>query len=268
MNIFKEITQLIEGGEAFALVTIVEVTGSAPRSAARMVVLPDGRQIGTIGGGPVEMKGTEDAVACIKSGKGGLFKYVLNKELPDSLPMHCGGNMSIHIEVFGRRPRILIGGAGHVNMAVAKMGNQLGYDIVVVDDREGFATQERFPFASKLFYNPLIKEAMHEAAASGIVDDNTYVVIATKDCDEQALRGIIDSNAAYVGVIGSRRKITKIRENMVNDGYDKELLNKVHWPIGLDIGGESPDEIAVSIVSEIMKVRYGGSGESMRLPLL
>jgi xanthine dehydrogenase accessory factor len=264
MNIFEEIGRLTEKNVGFALLTIIKSSGSTPRRSARMIVLEDGSNIGTIGGGPVEMAATKDAVKCLESCESNVFDYTLNSDIPGALPMHCGGSMSIHIEVFAKRPRVLLCGGGHVNLAVAKLAHDLGFQVAVSDDRESFATKDRFPMAEAIFFNEDIGLAVSEAREQGLADSGTYVVIATKDCDEAALRRIVDSGCPYIGVIGSKRKLMKIRESMINDGFDPALLDSLHWPIGIEIGAETPEEIAVSIMAEILAVRNKASGVPMR----
>lgn len=260
MSIFKRAAELEEKNVDFAMVTILKAEGSTPRNKAKMIVLPDGKIIGTIGGGLAERYVIDEALEAMNERKSRISYYKLNSDAKDGIKMNCGGNLDVFIEVHNPRPRIFLIGGGHVNLAVAKFADQMGYEVKVVDDREEFANPERFPFATEVYAD----EDYNKCIGKVKVDEFTCVVIATKDSDEKALRAVIDSNAKYIGVIGSKRKVTIIRQNLLKDGYSEERLDKLYMPIGLDIGSETPEEIAISIIGEIMKDLTFTTGKSLK----
>lgn len=258
MNLHQEAARLTDQNKRFAWTVIVSAKGSTPRNKAHMIVLEDGGIIGTIGGGIAERTVIEEAVAALKEGKSRSIQLTLNSDAKGGLPMHCGGDLSVFIDVSAGRPKLLLIGGGHVNFAVYKLGILLGYECHVVDERPEFSSAERFPEAAGVYTDPSLAAAVMQAP----VDGDTAVVIATKDADEIALRAVFNQGAGYIGVIGSRRKVTIIRNHLMADDYPLESVDSIFAPIGLDIGSETPEEIAVSILAEIMKVRAGKSGNS------
>lgn len=260
MKIFKEADELVKLNKKFAMATIIESKGSTPRHSAKMIVLENGEIIGTIGGGLVEKNVMDACAEALEIGKSRTVRYRLNKDVEGGIEMHCGGDISILIEVFLPKPRLILIGGGHVNYAVYELAIELGYEIIVIDDREEFANTKRFPKAVIT-----IADTDYKRAVSNIdIDLNTSVVVATKDSDELGLRSVIDSKANYIGVIGSRRKVRIIMNHMEEDKYSKKRLSEIYAPIGLDIGSETPVEIAVSIMAEILKVRENASGKSCK----
>jgi len=260
MNIFREAHKLIEANTPFAMATILESKGSTPRHSAKMIILENGDIMGTIGGGLVEKNVMDAAIEAIKDGHSKTVSYKLNKEAKGGLEMQCGGDISIFIEVHGSRPRLLLIGGGHVNLAVYELAINLGYDVSIIDERPEFAHTSRYTKASLVLAESDYKKAVKEVG----VDAHTAVVVATKDADEKGLRSVIDTSASYIGVIGSKRKIRKIMDNLKIDEYSQERLHEIHAPIGLDIGSETPVEIAVSIMAEVLKVRENASGISCK----
>lgn len=260
MNLYSEAGKLSNKNQAFALALIIESKGSTPRHSGKMIVLENGDIIGTIGGGLAESYVIQEAVKAIADDCSRLVEYKLNSDAKGGIQMSCGGNLKVFIEVNQRKPRLVLIGGGHVNYALSKLVEFLDYELVVVEDREEFCNKERYPFASELHVDPMVDKALSQVK----IDSNTYVVIATKDYDEKSLRAVIDKDPKYIGVIGSKRKVALLMKNMIESGYTKERLSFVHSPIGLDIGTETPEEIAISIVAEILKARSGGSGNSLK----
>lgn len=258
MNLYQEAARLSEQNKRFAWTVLVKAKGSTPRNQAHMIVLEDGSIFGTIGGGIAERRVIEEAVEAIREGKSRTVQLTLNSDAKGGLPMHCGGDMTVFIDVSPGRPKLLLIGGGHVNLAVYQLGIFLGYECHVADERPEFASVERYPQAAGLYTDPSLAAAVAQAP----VDAGTAVVIATKDGDEIALRGVIDRGAGYIGVIGSRRKVTIIRNHLLADDFPRDRIDRVFAPVGLDIGSETPEEIAVSIIAEIMKVRSGKEGKS------
>lgn len=260
MNLLSEAGKLQENGAAFAIATIIAAKGSTPRNTAKMLVKSDGDIYGTIGGGPVELEVIKDAVTAIRDNQSKVAEYNLNSEAEDGLQMLCGGLVQVFIEVVAARPCIVMIGAGHVGLAVAKFAALLNYRLVIVDNREEFANRERYPEAAAIACDPSIQKAIAAVA----IDGASYVIIATADVDYPAIQAVIDTSAAYIGMIGSKRKVALIKEKLRQEGVAPERLEAIYAPVGLDIGSETPEEIAVSILAEIMKVRNGKTGLSMR----
>lgn len=256
MNLYQEAARLAEQNKRFAWTVLVKAKGSTPRNQAHMIVLEDGSIIGTIGGGIAERRVIEESVEAIREGKSRTLQLTLNSDAKGGLPMHCGGDMTVFIDVSAGRPKLLLIGGGHVNLALYQLGIFLGYECHIVDERPEFASAERYPLAAGRYTDPSLADAVAQAP----IDGETAVVIATKDGDEIALRKVIDREAAYIGMIGSRRKVTIVRNHLLADGFPRDRVDRVYAPVGLDIGSETPEEIAVSIMAEIMMVRSGKTG--------
>jgi xanthine dehydrogenase accessory factor len=254
MDLFSKAAELNARNIPFAMATIVSATGSTPRGKAKMLVLSDGTTFGTVGGGLVEAKVIEEALKALDFDRSTLLEYSLDHGPgPGSLDMECGGAMKVLVEVFGARPRILIAGGGHVGLELARLAKSIGYRVAVVDDRPDFVTSERFPMAAELYVDP----DMDAALASAPVDGNTCIVIATHAGDERALRHFVASDFRYLGFLGSRRKVRVLINKLRAEGVPQNHLDRIHAPIGLDLGAETPEEIAVSIIAEIMAVVAG-----------
>lgn len=262
MSIYKEILKAQEEKKDFAVVTIVKARGSTPRAQdAKMLVLGDGESIGTIGGGELEARAVEDARAAIISGKSVLREYKLDDGKQDGLAMKCGGDVGIFIEVHNSRPSLIIAGAGHVGKALSQAASLLDFDIVVLDDRAEWANRERYPQVSEVLACKSIPKALEDMD----MPENSFVVVATRGHmhDKEALAAVLKKNVKYIGMIGSYRKVKEIFTQLQKEGYTGKDLEKVYSPIGLDIGGEKPEEIAVSIMAEILKVMYSRDGKSL-----
>jgi xanthine dehydrogenase accessory factor len=254
MDIFAKAAELGAANIPFALATIVASSGSTPRGRAKMIVLADGTSYGTVGGGLVEAKVIDEAKKAIDFDRPIMLDYALDHGPGErSLDMECGGSMQVYVEVFGAKPRLVIAGGGHVGLAIARLASGVGFRIVIVDDRPGYVTAERFPMATELY----VRESMDEALAAVPVDRHSCVVIATHAGDERALRSFIARDCAYLGFLGSRRKVRVLLDKALAEGVPEELVDRVRAPIGLDLGAETPEEIAVSVVAEIMAAIAG-----------
>ncbi|MCS7283862.1 MAG: XdhC/CoxI family protein [Anaerolineae bacterium] len=253
-RVYEAILEALRAGTPAAVATVVEVAGSAPRQAgAKMLIRADGTTVGTVGGGGVEARVIEEAKAAIAEGRSRELLYRLrDPERGD--PGVCGGDMRILIEVLPLRPTLLILGAGHVGQAVAELGAFLGYRIVVMDERPGLAAPERFPWAETCITGKLAEEV-----ARFPIGPQTYVVMVTPhyEGDAEVLAALTNHTPAYVGLIGSRRRTALTFQRARDLGVPEDWLAKVHTPIGLDIGAETPREIAVSILAEIIAVQRG-----------
>ena len=252
-QVYAAALEAIRQGEPAAVATLVETSGSTPRRTAKMLIYADGRIVGTVGGGGVEARVIEEAQAAIAEGRSRELEYRLVDEKRGD-PGICGGDMRVFVEVLTPRPTLLIIGGGHVGQAVAELGAFLGYRIAVMDERPEMVTAERFPQAeTRLVGDP----------AESIVDfpltGSTYVVMVTAHhtLDEKVLAQLVGRDWAYVGLIGSRRRTALTFERAREAGIPEELLAQVHTPIGLAIGAETPKEIAVSVIAEIIAVQRG-----------
>ncbi|PKL26714.1 MAG: molybdenum hydroxylase [Spirochaetae bacterium HGW-Spirochaetae-3] len=257
MELFSKAAELAERNIPFAIATIVQASGSTPRGKAKMLVLSDGACFGTVGGGVVEARVVAEARRAIALNRPVMLDYSLDDSADGGagLPMECGGAMKVFVEVIGARPRLLVVGAGHVGLAIAEAAARVGYRIAVVDDRPGFATAERLSMAAELYVDADLGAALGAAP----VDSGTCVVVATSahSSDQRAIGHFVDSGCRYLGVLGSRRKVAAMFERLRSEGVSEESLAKVRAPIGLDLGAETPEEIAVSVVSEIMAAIAG-----------
>ena len=256
-DIYEDVARMHRDGSAGVVATVVSAGGSTPRGAgAKMVVYPDGRTLGTVGGGAVESSVIDRALELC--GAGG--PVLLSFDLDDDSGAICGGRMEVFLEPVAPGPSVLVVGGGHVGQAVARAARNAGFRVDVVDDRPEVVTPERFPFADRRFVGGT------ELLGSEIrLDPSAFVVVVTRGhrFDKDWVEAFAGSWPAYLGMIGSETKVRKTFEQMVKDGVPEDLLGRIHAPIGLDIGAETPDEIAVSIVAEMIAVRHGVTDTAM-----
>jgi xanthine dehydrogenase accessory factor len=235
-------------------VTVVRAQGSTPqRAGAKMLVWADGRTVGTIGGGCYENDAFWKARESITSGKPLLLHYELNDDFAQENGLICGGRMDVHVDPLIPSPRLFIIGAGHVGLHLARAAAEVGFRIHVIDDREKFANAERFPGAD-IVVEP-IPEWLHRAE----LPPSSYVVIVTRghQHDLDALRALAGRDFKYLGLIGSRAKVARIYEALLAEGMPAACLERVHSPIGLEIGAVTPAEIAISILAQLIAVSRG-----------
>jgi len=254
MDIFQKIEELRQKNVLAALVTVIKTGGSVPRDVgAKMIVQFDGQIHGTIGGSSVEALVIKEAQDVIQSGRPQIVTHTLSDEAHHDTGMVCGGTMDFFIDPLQLPERVYIFGGGHVGFHVASLAKKVGFDYIVIDDRAEFASAERFPDAVRLIVAD--PGAVAEDLAVG---DHDYLVIVTrahKD-DYTVLRGVIRKPARYIGMIGSAAKRKQLFHQLqTTDGIPEDLLRTIHSPIGIDIGSETPEEIAVSIVAELIQVR-------------
>lgn len=250
-DIYEELIKIRARGEEAALVTLTSAHGSTPREqGAKMLVRRDGSIIGTIGGGRIEDLVIKESLEVIKRGKPKRLSYSL-KEGGDT-GMVCGGDVEVFVEPILPAPTLFIFGGGHIALCLASMAKMAGFKIVVVDDRLEFANPERFPEAEQTLVTDFA-----QACSQLEIDESGYIVIVTyaHKCDEVALEGALRTRAKYIGMIGSRTKNKVIFSHLQDKGISPELLNKVQAPIGLEINAQTPEEIAVSILAQLIKVR-------------
>lgn len=260
-KILDEVSNEIKENKKVALVTITKVQGSSPRKEGSMMgVKEEGTIFGTIGGGKLELVATKWAEKCMLNGKDETFHFKLNDE-EGSLHMQCGGEVEVFIKIFSPPHKLLIVGGGHIALKLYELSKILGFYSVIFEDREEFCNKERFPEADELKVGD-IEKLLYEYS----INDNCYVVIVTRGHkhDEIALRAVIKSDAKYIGMIGSKNKTRYVRDNLIKADISNDLIDKVYAPIGISLGGETPEEIAFSIMSEILLVKNQGKLKHMK----
>lgn len=259
-RILQELVAARQRREAVALATVIRTQGSVPRHAgSKMLVYDDGRISGTIGGGEMESRVIAEAAASLADGQTRLVPYSLvNPQRGD--PGVCGGSVEVYVEPYLPPATLFVIGCGHVGRALAALGYWLGYTVVVNDDRLEMVTREQIPDAH--FYLP---GTVEEALAQYPIHRRTYVAVVTRNIgiDRQILPALLKTAAPYIGVIGSKRRWEEAKRLLQADGVTAEDLARVRSPLGLELKAESPAEIAVSIMAEIMMLRRGGDGRPM-----
>ena len=296
LELLEQIVRRAESGESLAFCTVVRTRGSTPQEkGAAMLVLADGKTMGTLGGGCVEAEVRQRALTLIQEHRSRLLTFRLDQDYGWDDGLVCGGIMDVAVQVIDSpdaaaslkdardrvvanvgvklaigvadeqdvaaqfeieippRPSLVIAGAGHVGLALARIARGLDFHITVIDDRPDYATAQRFPEA-----RCVVGDIEQELARLGI-DEQTYIVIVTRGHkhDAGALAAVINSPARYLGLIGSKTKIRAILKALFERGNSKERLAQVHGPIGYQIGAVTPAEIAVSIAAELIAVRHG-----------
>jgi xanthine dehydrogenase accessory factor len=258
-EVFAALNAALQRGEEVALVTIVAATGSTPqRVGAKMLVHADGRTVGTIGGGCYENDAFWKAREAIKARRPLNVKYELSDDFAEESGLICGGQMEVFIEPVEPAPDVYIFGAGHVGYHLARMAHDTGFHVRIIDDREKFASSERFAEGVDV-----VVEDIPAWLQANQLPPTAYAVIVTRGHrhDLDALRALVPSMLRYVGLIGSRAKVRRIYDALREEGASAEALSRVHAPIGLDIGAITPQEIAVSILAEMIAVKHGKISE-------
>lgn len=259
--VLREVAPAQESGEAVLVATVIGSPEGGIAPGTKMLVRPDGSTLGSLDGGPLEAAvKTEAPDAFRRHGVETLFLA------PDGARLTRGEaaqrpSYRVMLEVHESAARLLIIGGGHIGKALAVIGNLCGLAVEVVDDRVEYANEERFPEADR------VTQGRFDEVLQGYpIDANTYIVCVTRGHrhDETSLRLVVDSPAAYVGMIGSKRRVGAVLGHLVEEGADPESVARVRTPIGLDIGAETPEEIAVAIMAEIIMERRGGSGSPMK----
>jgi len=253
VDIYEEIVKLRRDGGRGAVATIVSAHGSIPSfKTAKMLVRDDGSICGTIGGGCVEAEVWQAAREVMEQEKPRNLTFNLNQDPKYDTGLVCGGTLDIYIEPVLPTALLYIFGAGHVAASLYKTANDSGFDVIVVDDRETYANRERFPEA-----RDVIAEDFDRAMARLEISESAYIVIVTRGHrdDMRVLRWAVGTKARYIGMIGSKRKTIAIFRELRSEGLAANLFERVHAPIGLDIGAVTPEEIAISITAELIAVR-------------
>jgi xanthine dehydrogenase accessory factor len=254
-ELYEHIHELSSQGKAFVVATIIEAIGSTPRKiGSKMIVLRDGSIVDTIGGGGVEHQVIQDALDCLKHGTSRVVEYELRTSGERALGMLCGGETKIFLDVHMPGKTLIIVGAGHIAQKLSSMAKLVDFRVIVLDARPDYATPERFPEADQVVCE-------HPARTAEILplSADSHIVIVTHGHihDRDTLRSVIGSPARYIGMIGSRQKVQTVIAELAAEGVDAARLARVRAPIGLDLGGQAPGEIAVSILAEIIAESNG-----------
>src|SRR5947207_6344313 len=252
MDLYEEIVKMRQAGRRAAVATIVDVHGSIPSfKTAKMLVRDDGSILGTIGGGCVEAEVWQAAREVMKSENPRTLTFNLNQDPKYDTGLVCGGTLDIFVEPILPPAALYIFGAGHVSVNLYKVARNAGFDLTIVDDRASYANRERFPEAKQV-----IAEDFEQAMARITPNEASYIVIVTRGHrdDMRVLRWAIQTPARYIGMIGSKRKTIAIFRELTKEGIAPQLFERVHAPVGLDIGAVTPEEIAVAITAELIAV--------------
>ena len=260
-SLLASLADLVRTGKSAALATVVRARGSVPRHpGSKMLVFRDGRIEGTIGGGEMESRVVDEALHSLQDGSTRLLHYELS-DPKEGDPGVCGGEVEVFVEPIGSRPTLVVVGGGHVGQAVVHLARWLGFRTVVSDDRPEFASPETLPEA-----DVHIACALAELPKRMAIDAQTYVVLTTRGVtvDIDGLPALLETPAAFIGVIGSRRRWETAAHQLAERGLPADRIARVVSPMGLELNAETPEEIAVSILSQIIMLRRGGTGDSMR----
>ncbi len=252
----RELLAAIDDKRMLVLATVVRAPdGASDRVGAKLLVDEDEKVTGSLGDPDVDRRVVADALKAMEERKSHVVEYG-----PSNGARAPSETLSVFLEVVEPQPTLVVVGAGHIAVPLARLGKMLAFEVVVLDDREKFANRERFPDSDQV-----IAADFGPTLASLKITRGTYIVIITRghQYDEEALMEVAESPAAYIGMIGSRRRVQAVRNNLEAMGIDTSKLDRVRAPIGLEIGAETPEEIAVSIMAEIIAVRRGGRGLPM-----
>jgi xanthine dehydrogenase accessory factor len=253
MDVYDELVRLRGLGQKCALATIVQVNGSIPSyESAKLLVREDGSMAGTIGGGCVEAEVWNVAREVMETGQPRHLTFSLGQDAAYDNGLICGGQLNIFVEPIVPQPRAFIFGAGHISKSLSKVANLAGFETVIVDDREAFANRDRFPEAVNVCAGEY-----EEVFPQLNVRDTSYLIIVTRGHrdDMRVLRWALGTPARYISMIGSKRKTISVMKELEKEGIPRESFDRLFAPMGLEIGAVSPEEIAVSVVAEMIAVR-------------
>jgi xanthine dehydrogenase accessory factor len=253
MDVFDELVRLRKEGQKCALATIVQVRGSIPSyESAKLLVREDGSMTGTIGGGCVEAEVWNAAREVIETEKAKHLSFNLGQDAAYENGLICGGQLEVFVEPIVPQPRVFIFGAGHISKSLSKIVTVAGFASVIIDDRESFAKRERFPEAEEIFAGEY-----EEVFPKLLIRESSHLIIVTRGHrdDLRVLRLAVGTPARYIAMIGSKRKVIGVIKELEKEGIPRSAFERIHAPMGLDIGAISPEEIAVSVVAEMIAVR-------------
>jgi xanthine dehydrogenase accessory factor len=258
MDVFEELIALRNSGQKSALATIVQVRGSIPSfQAAKLLVREDGSMVGTIGGGCVEAEVWNAAREVIETGKARHMSFSLGQDAAYDNGLICGGQLDVFVECINPQPAVIIFGGGHISKSLAKVLDLAGFRVTVADDREAYANKERFPEAAE------VHSAEYEEIYPKLnVNESTFIVIVTRGHrdDMRILKWAVTTRAKYISMIGSKRKVISVVHELEKEGLPREAFDRVYAPMGLEIGAESPEEIAISVGAEMIAMRRDPEG--------
>lgn len=261
MDFYQRLAEAETTGTPVALCIVTSSQGSTPRhGGSKMLVYPDGHSLGTIGGGEVEARVLNEALQALKDGQSRRLHYEMVDPARGDAGV-CGGQVEVYVEPILPRDELLVIGGGHVGKAVAHLAHWLGFRVVVSDDRPEFCTPEANPDADAFHIGP-----MTELAGAVRITSRTFIVLTTRggNVDIPGLPALLGCPSAYIGAIGSKRRWALTRKGLLEAGVSEEAIRRVHAPVGLELEAETPEEIAVSILAEIILLRNGGDGKSMK----
>jgi len=253
LDVFSQaLVEVLQNNKPAAVATVVRTRGASPREAgAKMLVYPDGSIVGSVGGGEMELRVIAAAKDALRDGKPRYLDMTLSNEQRGD-PMICGGEMEIFVEPLTLAPTLVLVGAGHIGAAVAQLAKLNGFRVVVLDDRAEFVTPENFPHADERIAGDIA-----EKIRAIDITPQTYVVLVTRahTLDAALLGAVVEKDAAYIGMLGSERRVLTVKNLLKQKGVSEAALARVHAPIGIPIQAETPQEIAVSIMAEIIQVK-------------
>jgi xanthine dehydrogenase accessory factor len=253
VDIYEEIARLRRLGQKCALATIVQVNGSIPSyESAKLLVREDGSMLGTIGGGCVEAEVWNAAREVIATERPRNMNFSLGQDAAYDNGLICGGQLSVFVEPVVPQPRAFIFGAGHISKSLSKVADLAGFATIIVDNREAFAHRDRFPEAGEIY-----AEEYEEIFPKLNIRDTSYLIIVTRGHrdDMRVLRWAVTTPARYIAMIGSKRKVIGVVKELEKEGIARSAFDRVFAPMGFDIGAITPEEIAVSVVAEMIAVR-------------
>jgi xanthine dehydrogenase accessory factor len=257
-RITEEVLRAVEGASPPLLVATLIGGPDSADTGSKLLVRKDGTTLGSLGAASLNAAIAADAANLFRR-RGVRTVYIAGdgREVPRR-DAEGGATYQVMVEVHERPASLVIAGGGHIGQALCRMAAMCGFRVTVVDDRPEYANDDRFPDAANV-----IRGRFDEVLAEYPVDGSVYVVCVTRGHrhDEISLRAVVGRSAAYVGMIGSRRRVKAVLQHLVDDGADPEAVAEVHTPIGLDIGAETPEEIAVAIMAEIIQFRRRGRSE-------
>jgi xanthine dehydrogenase accessory factor len=259
MDIYDEVVRLRRLGQKCALATIVQVNGSIPSyESAKLLVREDGSMTGTIGGGCVEAEVWNAAREVMETERPRHLNFSLGQDAAYDNGLICGGQLNVFVEPIVPQPRAYIFGAGHISKSLSKVASLAGFATVIVDNREAFANRERFPDADEVY-----AEEYEEVFPKLNVRDTSYLIIVTRGHrdDMRVLQWAITTNARYIAMIGSKRKVIGVIKELEKEGFPRAAFERVFAPMGFEIGAITPEEIAVSVVAEMIAVRRNPESE-------
>ncbi|ABR50635.1 protein of unknown function DUF182 [Alkaliphilus metalliredigens QYMF] len=262
MNVLEQALLLMGKRKRFAMATVIETSGSVPgRVGAKLIYTEEEKPLGSVGGGKIESEVLKMIPELLENNESRVLTYHLTKG-SQGIGMNCGGTAKVFVEIVQPRPKLVVCGGGHIGYEVVQCAQHLDMEITIIEERKEFATEERFPHAAQRIMKPTYGEGLSDVE----IDEQTYVVVVTKGSttDEEVLETILGKPAAYIGLMGSQRKKIEIMKSLEEKGYQKNLLDQIYCPIGLDLQGGNPAEIALSIMAEVVSVKNKGKGISLK----